>query len=396
MVKALTLFLMLLLAAFAASAATQHVSANLQAALDKAQSGDTLIVTAGRYEAEPQEFVEQTCGNCQKHQTVVHASRGFLIHGKQLRILGDPSGGTVLVTKAGYGLLVLDSRGTVLENLVVTGGHRDRDGAATDAAIVVKQSTVKIHNCTLRDNTHYYDSTIVGIGGVMIRENSEVWLTRCRMINNTWDGVALYRGATAMITDCVIDSGRGAGIGVTWDATATCLRNEISHYWKGIGSFGTATVVARNNLVHDNLGWGIIASGESAMIAENNTVVQNGNCGIAIWNAGTRGRMVNNISALNGWRKEWVCPCVGFWNQEGDSVGWVVSHNLVWQNSAGDVRGMDSTKFLMVDPQFGDTLTFVPGKHSAARGVDSTLTNPDGSPGDLGYTGGPAARREER
>ena len=385
--------LMLLIAASVASAAVHHVSRDLQHFFDIAASGDTLYVAAGRYEAKPQEFGEQTCGNCQEHRTTVLATRGFLISGKQLRVVGDKAGGSVLVTRAGYGLLVLDSRGTVIENLTITGGQRDLDGAATDAAVVIKQSTVKLHNCTLRDNTQFFDSTIVGIGGVMIRENSEAWLTRCRIINNSWDGVALYRGATAMITDCVIDTGRGAGIGVTWDAVATCLRNNISHYWKGIGSFGTATVVARNNLVRDNLGWGIIASGESSMIAEHNTSVRNGNCGIAIWNAGTRGRIVNNISAFNGWRKEWVCPCVGFWNQESDTAGWVVSDNLVWQNREGDVRGMDSTRFLNFDPQFTDTLTFRLKESSPARGAGAkTLTNLDGTISDLGHTGGPAAR----
>jgi hypothetical protein len=174
------------------------------------------------------------------------------------------------------------------------------------------------------------------------------------------------------------------------------LRNEISHYWKGIGSFGTATVVARNNLVYKNLGWGLIASGESTMIAENNTVVQNGNCGLAIWNAGARGRMVNNISAFNGWRKEWVCPCVGFWNQESDTVGWVVSNNLLWQNRDGNERGADSTKFLVDDPQFTDTISYGLGGASGAKAAGAaSLTNPDGTPSDLGWTGGPAARRKK-
>ena len=391
--KACFPFLVLLIAAGSVFGAVHHVTRDLQHAFEIAHSGDTLYVAAGQYEAQPQEFIEETCGNCQEHRTTVKATRGFLISGKQLRVVGDKDGGSVLITHAGYGLLVLDSRGTVIENLTITGGQRDADGSATDAAIVVKHGTVKLHNCTLRDNTEFFDSTIVGIGGVMIRENSEVWLTRCRIINNSWDGIALYRGATAMITDCVVDSGRGAGIGVTWDGVATCLRNEISHYWKGLGSFGTATVVARNNLVRDNLGWGIITSGESSMIAENNTVVRNGNCGIAIWNAGTRGRIVNNISAFNGWRKEWVCPCIGFWNQESDTVGWVVSNNLVWKNREGDVRGMDSTLFQSYDPQFTDTLTFRLDHDSPAIGAGAeTLTDPDGTPSDLGRTGGPAAR----
>lgn len=98
--------LTLLWTALAGRAVTHRVSAELQAALDRAQNGDTIIVAAGKYEAHPQEFVEQTCGNCQEHRTEVHASRGFLVSGKQLRVLGDPAGGSVLVTNAGYGLLI--------------------------------------------------------------------------------------------------------------------------------------------------------------------------------------------------------------------------------------------------------------------------------------------------
>jgi hypothetical protein len=370
------------------------VTRDLQNAINLAADGDTLLIEPGRYLADPASFVEPACGNCREHQTEVHASRGFVIDAKRLVLQGRKAEKTVLETRAGYGLLLLRSRGTVLENLTITGGKRDRDGNATDAAIVLKYSTAVIRRCLLADNTEYNDSTVVGIGGVMVREGSDARIEGCRIVNNSWDGVALYRGAIATITDCVIDSGRGAGIGVTWDAAAICLRNRISHYWKGIGSFGTATVVARNNAVFDNLGWGIIAAGTSTMIAENNVVARNGNCGMAIWNQGTRGRMVNNISAFNGRRKQWVCPCVGFWNQEADTAGWIVSHNLLWSNSAGNVQGWDSTAFLISDPQFTDSLSFRPADTSPARGQgDPALSNPDGSRSDIGLYGGPAAAK---
>ena len=52
--KTLKFFFLLLTATLAGLAATQHVSAELQAALDQAQNGDTLIVAAGRYEAQSQ------------------------------------------------------------------------------------------------------------------------------------------------------------------------------------------------------------------------------------------------------------------------------------------------------------------------------------------------------
>jgi parallel beta-helix repeat protein len=372
-------------------AETFGVERDLQLAINLAADGDTLVLGPRRYVADPRAYNETLCGNCQNHQTPVKATRGFVIDGKHLFLRGDKHGKTILETRAGYGLLILNSAGCVLENLVITGGKRDADGQATDGGIVVKGSTVTIRRCAVLDNTHFIDSTVVGIAGIALREGADARIQNCQIVNNSWDGIALYRGATAHITECAIDSGRGAGIGVTWDAVAVCERNRISHYWKGIGAFGTATVVARANAVFDNLGWGIIAAGSSTLIAENNVSARNGNCGIAIWNKGTRGRLVNNISADNGWKKEWVCPCVGFWNQEGDTAGWTISHNLLWDNAAGNVRGQDSTGFIIADPQFADSLWFHLKDGSPARQAgDGELTNPDGTRSDIGLSGGAA------
>jgi len=370
---------------------------DLQYAIDRASDGDVLQVAAGQYIAAPAPFVEDLCGNCLEHQTSVQATRGFLIEGKALRIQGTGAEKTVLVTNAGYGVLFLNSRGSVIEEIAVTGGVRDGDGKATDAAVVAKFSTVTIHHCHIRDNTNFIDSVIVGIGGIMGRENSELWIHDCRITDNSWDGVALYRGAIATISDCVIDSGRGAGIGITWDASAICLRNRISHYWKGLGSFGTSTVIARNNAVFDNLGWGIIATGESHLIAENNIVTRNGNCGMAIWSEESSGRIVNNIVTKNGHRKEWVCPCVGLWSI-GTANGWVISFNDVWGNVAGDFQGPilpgQMHGRLSADPQFADSLDFhlMPSSSCIDAG-DSVLTDPNGSRSDMGIFGGPQARR---
>lgn len=393
--RAVGFLVLVLLVAFSliALAETVLVEGDLQDAINLAVDGDTLLVPAGRYVARPAPFVETTCGNCAEHQTEVRATRGFVIDAKAITLRGQSAEKTILVTQAGYGLLLVNSNGSRIENLTITGGRRDADGAATDGAIVLKNSRATIRRCLIEGNSDYNDSTIVGIGGVIVREGSDARIEQCVVFNNSWDGIALYRGAMAVISDCVIDSGRGAGIGVTWDATAICLRNRISRYWKGIGSFGTATVVARNNAVADNLGWGIIASGQSTMIAENNVSARNGNCGMAIWNAGTRGRFVNNISAFNGWREQWVCPGVGFWNQESDTSGWVISHNIVWDNSAGNVMGDDSTRFLIFDPLFADTLSFRLDPNSPAiHAGDPAITNRDGTRSHIGLFGGASAQ----
>jgi len=371
---------------------------DLQYSFDQVKDGDTIFIFPGTYEAKPEEYVEDLCGNCQDHKTRVNATRGFLIQNKGLNIIGSGKDATTLVTKAGYGVLFENSRNSLITRLKITGGKRDVDGNATDAGIVTKFSTVTIKDLEVSDNTHRLDGVVVGIGGVFGRENSEIHILNSRIQNNGWDGVALYRGATAYIADNVICDGRGAGIGITWDAVATVYRNEISGYWKGIGTFGNSRAVVRNNLVHENLGWGIIATGTSYMDASNNIITRNGNCGFAVWSAECKGVCTNNIITENGWRKEWVCPCVGVWWYEGKSEQFALSYNNVWNNVAGnyqdieDLTGKDGN--LSVNPQFtGKTDFSLPADSELKDKGNPTYTDPDGSTSDLGIYGGPQAPR---
>jgi len=369
----------------------------LQTGIDRAANLDTLMLLPGRYESTPHAYTEKLCGNCEKHQTEVKASRGFLIEDKGLIIMGSGQDSTVLVTNAGYGVLFVNSRGSEISNFQITGGVRDFDGAATDAAIVARWSSLTIRNCLISGNTNRPDSIVVGIGGVMGREGAELTIVDNRIINNGWDGIALYRGATAYIADNVINGGRGAGIGVTWDAVAVVLRNRVSNYWKGIGSFGDTRVICSNNIVFDNLGWGIIATGTSHMDATNNVVYHNGNCGMAIWGDECTGRFSNNIMVENGWRDEWVCPCVGIWNY-GSLFNFDISYNNVWNNKTGQYRDMpDYTERdgnISVDPKFaGQDSFFLAGDSPMKDAGNPLLTDPDGTASDIGAFGGPRARR---
>lgn len=377
---------------------TVERGSNLQSVINFAASGDTIVLGANKtFDAKPIAFTDQLCGNCLDPKAGAKASYGFIVKDKALTIVGQSRQTSKLVTVAGYGVYFENSPGSLLKNLTITGGKRDADGNATDAGVVVRNSKLRIESVDIRDNTNRIDSVVVGIGGVHSREGAEVVIADCNIINNTWDGVALYRGAIVTVTDCVIKDGRGAGIGVTWDGTCVAYRNEVTGFWKGIGSFGTSTVIARNNLVHDNLGWGIIATGASTMEASNNVVYHNGNCGIAPWSTEARGRFINNIIAENGWRDQWVCPCVGVWNY-GDWAKWRFNNNIVWHNKAGeyqdiwDQTGMNGN--LSVDPKFEPDGSFKlssdsPGLHAG----DSTVYNIDGSVSHIGLWGGPQARR---
>jgi poly-gamma-glutamate synthesis protein (capsule biosynthesis protein) len=371
---------------------------DLQTAIDAGTEWDRILIMPGTYEAHPDSYPEELCGNCQEHRTEVKATRGFLIKGKALQLVGSGTDSTVLITKAGYGVLFEHSLGSVITDLAITGGIRDADGMATDAGIVAKYSTVTVKNVKIRDNTHQLEDVVVGIGGVFGRENSELFIIQNVIENNGWDGVALYRGANAYIADNSICDGRGAGIGITWDATATVYRNRVSNYWKGIGTFGDSRAVVRNNAVYDNLGWGVIATGNSFMEAANNVITRNGNCGFAPWSETARGTFINNIVTENGWRKEWVCPCVGIW-MYGKPENFAISHNVIWGNQEGDYRDMEDLTGkdgnISADPLFRGKIDFRLKPNSPAiDSGDSAFTDPDGGPSDMGMYGGPGARMD--
>ncbi len=383
--------------AVGAATLTVERGSDLQRIINYAASGDTIMIGAKAFTAVGTPFTDPLCGNCQEGITAVPASYGFVIRGKSLTLIGRDRTESRLETNAGYGLYIEDCPEVHIANLTITSGRRDADGNATDAGIVVRQSRVEIVGVDVRDNVHRIDSVVVGIGGIFGREGADLTIRNCTIENNGWDGIALYRGALATITDCTIKDGRGAGIGVTWDATCRAFRNNVSGYWKGIGAFGTTWVIARNNLVHDNLGWGIIATGQAYMDICNNVVYHNGNCSVAPWGSDARGRIINNVIAQNGWREQWVCPCVGVWNY-GDWAKWEFSNNIVFGNEAGNYEGIwDQTGFkgnLQVDPGFvGDGDFHLKPESPAINGGDSLIFDVNGSISDIGLYGGPQAEQ---
>ncbi len=368
---------------------------DLQSVIDYAADGDTIIIAAKIFEAEPVSFVDSLCGNCQIQKTFVPARCGFIIRNKSLHLLGVDRKKSILQTNAGYGIFFENSPHSSIANLTVTGGRRDIDGNATDAAIVVRNSKLRAEQLDIINNNRRLDSVVVGIGGIVGREGAELYIEQCNIVNNGWDGIALYRGASAVVTDCLIKDGRGAGIGVTWDATCVAYRNVVTGYWKGIGAFGSSWVIARNNAVFDNLGWGIIATGSSYMDITNNVINHNGNCGIAPWSTESRGRITNNIVTNNGWRKEWVCPCVGIWNY-GDWAKWQFAYNIVWNNKEGNYRDIwdqsDLNGNLSADPKFVGESIFILKSDSPAINVGHPeIFDADGTRSDIGIYGGPQA-----
>ena len=377
------------------SLSSKTTNENLQTIIQNATTGDTILLKKGTHSATQKPYKESICGNCENPLTEVEATVGFHIKEKSLIIIGEDKDSTLLVTNAGYGVLFEESYGSLITNLTVTGGIRDPDGNATDAAIVGKNCRLIVKNVRITDNTHRIDSVVVGIGGIFGREGAELFVLNNEIKNNGWDGVTLYRGGTAVIADNVIEKGRGAGIGITWDGSALIYRNRISGYWKGIGSFGQSRVVVRNNAVFDNLGWGIIATGNSYMEVLNNVIYHNGNCGFAVWRETASGILKNNIIVKNGWKEEWVCPCVGVW-MNTTLENFPTEFNNVWGNKAGNYEGVpDQTGKkgnISLVPRFRDDTSFRMSFDSPCiNSGDSLIIDRDGTRSDMGIYGGPLA-----
>ena len=363
---------------------------NLDRAIRSASVGDTLFLRNGVYEAARNPYVEYNCGNCGDEFTRVEATVGFRIDGRPITILGEHQDSVVLITNAGYGILFDHASGSTIANVTITGGRRDPDANATDAAIVVKNGRVTIEACRILNNWDVWEETVVGIGGIMGREGGDLIIHNNLIAGNSWDGVALYRGSKAVITDNVIMNGRGACIGITWDARAEVHGNRCSGYWKGIGAFGETHVTVTNNAVFDNLGWGIVATGETHMEVVNNVIYHNGNCGFAAWTPTVTGRLTNNIIIENGWHEEWVCPGVGIW-MNASLYDFPITYNNVWHNYQGQYKGVeDQTIFngnISMNPLFESLRTFELHPGSPCKGTgDPTVPFPGSLQSDMGLS----------
>ncbi len=305
--------------------------AELEEALSGARHDAVIRLAPGVYQLTPEAAIDSSCGNCADSDTLIPITVGLTISGRNVRIEGPRNGSVTIVTRAGYGLHFKDCIDCEIERVTVTGGERDTSSAATDAAIVATRSSVTIANCVIRDNIGSPEAiarNTVGIMGICGREGSDLAIEYCEILRNSWDGIALYRGARAHVANNLIDGidgagveaggGRGVAIGVTWNGAATIERNLLRKYWKGIGVFVDADVVAYGNVVEEMRTWGISVwdadTGRPRAVIERNAVYDCGACGVAITRAAAydrnepRGRLITNIVVHTGQNSKYDAP----------------------------------------------------------------------------------------
>jgi nitrous oxidase accessory protein NosD len=301
----------------------------LQALLAEPLVDVDIRLAPGDYHLSPTPAIDSTCGNCEDPDTDVLITVGVQISGSGLRLIGPSDQTAVLYTHAGYGLYFKDCENCYVEDLVITGGQRDPDANATDAAVVVKNSSVTLQHNRIENNlgdSTIVAGTVVGVIGICGRENARITAISNKILRNSWDGIALYRDAEAKILQNTIDGvdkargkqiggGRGVAVGVTWNARAEIRDNLVKRYWKGIGLFVDAQGTVVGNIVEDVLTWGIALwdadKGRPVGRIERNVIYNTGACGASITCGQTpddAGRFSENIVVLTAQNPKYDDP----------------------------------------------------------------------------------------
>ncbi|MEW5741310.1 MAG: right-handed parallel beta-helix repeat-containing protein [Myxococcota bacterium] len=383
----------------------------LQHALDEAPDGAVLFLSEGTFEAAPRAYEDPSCGNCSPAtQRAVPATVGFVLTGKSLALVGAGEGRTVLKTNAGYGFLVEDACEVALSGVTVTGGVRDPDGAAADGAVVVRRSRLTLQAVSLADNSGLLPGGgYPGIAGLMLREGADVLVMDSRIERNSWDGVTVFDDGRLRLYGSRVSQGNGVGVGVTWSGRALLVNNDISAYWKGIGSFVNAHVEARNNVVHHHLGWGVWVTQNARLDIVNNTIAYNDLLGVSLSGPNVTGTFVNNLVAFNGLFQRRAYPANTFGAQAGvrgdkpASSAFSPAFNVLFGNRTQDWVLADGVTVLsaadlgsnrFVDPRLVSELDLrlSPGSPAIDSG-DPAILDLDGTRSDVGAQGGPDAQR---
>ena len=358
----------------------------IEAARDEAgllPAGARLRLAPGNYRLLPAAYADPTCGNCEEGNTPVAATLGLRIAGNRIALVGAGAGRTRIRTGAGYGILFEDCDECLLEGVTITGGARDPDPRATDAAVVARRSSLEIAHCTIRDNLGDADliaENIVGVMGITGREQSRLYVHDSRILRNSWDGIALYRDAEALIADNMIDGvekaggrvrggGRGVGIGVTWNARAQIRRNRVTRYWKGIGIFVDAKGWVEQNVVEEMLTWGIslwdAGKGRPHGTIRWNVIFDTGACGVSITKGLDRpeegpaafaidSEVTGNIVAATGLDPRYDAPDY-YCSQcpvavEARPKHFTIERNLLWNNRRAPDGSGDDPAFVDLEP----------------------------------------------
>lgn len=366
----------------------------IQTGIDRAVSGDTVLVEPGTY-SELINFLGKTL--------VVTSSQGRNV----TTIDGSGLGGSVVTIQNGEGV------GTVLAGFTITGGTGTPDGpnSTHGGGIYAVASDPTISDCAVLNNSVGGNGFGGGLflGSVPSGREYRFIVEDCEIAGNhsphNAGGVGSIGNINITFTNCNVHHnsvGRGDGGGlyvVLRDGTSVTLAgNQIHHNTAGDHGGGVYIGVNGVGFATAEITWNTIWANTSEAIP------QTGESGGGLWLKELRGRFANNTVVLNRGKAPQSAAWgggVSFWdckdlvvenniianNPEGGGMfcyeDWptVIRGNILWGNGGPPLSGgCSGGVFLdanhLVDPQFCDIT--LGGPRFFVAGGSPALTLPGG------------------
>ena len=208
--------------------------ATIQAAIDAAQSGDTVHIAKGRYTGP------------------LHFKNGIALEGDGANSVSvsikAAAGPALIIEKCDSGLVQgIGFRHTNVRNLT------DKQKSAGNL-VKIDHSDVTIQDCMMQHAAR---------SGIAVTGEGTPTITKCTLYHNNWDGVVVEKkGASPHIIDNTIAKNGNNGIGIGNDAAGLCKGNRCTENGRS-GIF-----------VH---------SADKSIVVEDNHCLKNSHNGIELW-----------------------------------------------------------------------------------------------------------------
>ncbi len=327
---------------------------SIQDAIDRADEGDTVSVSAGTYN----ESVQLRCGIRLQGQgpdlTFIRSSgrypaiyaqgadgptvSGFTVEcptsSTQAAVYLEASVATISncrITGGAHGCAVVDGSDVVIEDCTIEN--------CAGNGVGVWDSRVTVERCVIRDNG--YNAVGVSGGSAEVRD--------CELLDNTRTGIQ-FDGANGTAENNVIAGNQSAGVAITGDARPTIRNNTIRYNKFGCIAKDRVGGVIERCVIYANTASGVLARGEGTTTRiDSNTIVDNEENGVFVLD-GAESEITRNIIVGNG------STGIDLRNEGSeDGTPAKVSDNCVWGNAEADYDGMaPSTSDRSEDPLFAD------------------------------------------
>jgi hypothetical protein len=235
---------------------------SVQAAIDDAECGSTIVLAAGVY-------------------------RESLVIGRSLVLRGAGNESVIEGSRPGAAVRVIGEDTTVrIEHLTVTGGRGFRGhGIQTEDKAAV----------TLIDVT----STGNEWCGIWATDRSTLVLEDCRLLENRTFGLYTWDFARAELRNCAITGNGTHGILALHVSEITLVDSWITANWSGVWAWDGVRFRATNTEISNNATQGVVAQNGALIELEQCSVSRNADCGLWFGES-SRGVLSDCLIQANG------------------------------------------------------------------------------------------------